>query len=70
LDGSCRTPIAGLAEWNGAQINFRGEILAPDGARRLTTARTGPTEGLVAAAQDAARELLVEAGADFFTERK
>lgn len=31
LDGSCRTPIAGLAELDGAKIRFRGQILLPDG---------------------------------------
>src|SRR6266436_4185554 len=27
LDGSCRTPIAGLAEMDGANLLFRGEVL-------------------------------------------
>jgi hydroxymethylbilane synthase len=32
LDGSCRTPIAGLAGIENNHIRFRGEILAPDGS--------------------------------------
>jgi hydroxymethylbilane synthase len=32
LDGSCRTPIAGLAEIRDGQLFFRGEVLAPDGS--------------------------------------
>jgi hydroxymethylbilane synthase len=32
LDGSCRTPIAGLARMDGARLIFRGEVLAPDGS--------------------------------------
>lgn len=69
LDGSCRTPIAGLAEWNGDRITFRGEILTPDGRRRIQTARVGEPDAMVEAAREAAREALLEAGADFFTER-
>jgi hydroxymethylbilane synthase len=37
LDGSCRTPIAGLAEWNGAMLSFRGEVIAPDGSGAVGT---------------------------------
>lgn len=32
LDGSCRTPIAGLAEIKNGTLFFRGEVLAPDGS--------------------------------------
>lgn len=32
LDGSCRTPIAGLAEVRGDTLTFHGEVLAPDGS--------------------------------------
>lgn len=66
LDGSCRTPIAGLATLSGTQMEFHGEILTPDGRRRLTTALTGAPETLADKAREAARKLLVEAGADFF----
>jgi hydroxymethylbilane synthase len=31
LDGSCRTPIAGLATIDGNTLTFTGEVLAPDG---------------------------------------
>ncbi len=31
LDGSCRTPIAGLARLDGTRLCFRGEVIAPDG---------------------------------------
>jgi hydroxymethylbilane synthase len=34
LDGSCETPIAGLAELDGGTIWLRGEILRPDGSER------------------------------------
>ena len=32
LDGSCRTPIAGLARIEGKRLFFRGEVIAPDGS--------------------------------------
>jgi hydroxymethylbilane synthase len=32
LDGSCRTPIAGLARVDGGTLSFKGEVLAPDGS--------------------------------------
>jgi hydroxymethylbilane synthase len=32
LDGSCRTPIAGLATVAGRALSFHGEVLAPDGS--------------------------------------
>ena len=32
LDGSCRTPIAGLATIEGHTLSFHGEVLAPDGS--------------------------------------
>lgn len=32
LEGSCRTPIAGLARINGDRLSFRGMILKPDGS--------------------------------------
>src|SRR5262249_12491223 len=31
LDGSCRTPIAGLAKIQDGKIRFDGEVLTPDG---------------------------------------
>jgi hydroxymethylbilane synthase len=34
LDGSCRTPIAGLAERRGTRIFLRAEVTAPDGSIR------------------------------------
>jgi hydroxymethylbilane synthase len=32
LDGSCRSPIAGLATLDGRELYFGGEVLAPDGS--------------------------------------
>ena len=35
LDGSCRTPIAALAEIIDGRLNFRGEVIAKDGSMRF-----------------------------------
>ena len=66
LDGSCRTPIAGLAEKVGDQIRFRGEIIRPNGSERLTTERAGPAGDAAAMGSDAAAELRKRGGGDFF----
>jgi hydroxymethylbilane synthase len=38
LDGSCTTPIGGLAEFADGRLRFRGEVLAPDGSGFADTA--------------------------------
>jgi hydroxymethylbilane synthase len=38
LDGSCRSPIAGLALLSGNTLSFRGEVIAPDGSGTAATA--------------------------------
>ncbi len=65
LDGSCRTPIAGLAEVSGNVIRFRGEILTPDGKQRLSTERRGSAQTALRLGEEAAAELLHRAGPDF-----
>jgi hydroxymethylbilane synthase len=67
LDGSCKTPIAGLAQLAAPdRLVFRGQILAPDGHRAHATRREGPPETAIAMAEDAAAELIALAGPDFF----
>ncbi len=41
LDGSCETPIAGLAVIAGDELWLRGEILRPDGSEAIAGARRG-----------------------------
>ena len=69
LDGSCRTPIAGLAELGGGRLLFRGMILTPDGRQRHEARREGRPEQAIALSEDAAAELLATAGPDFFAAR-
>lgn len=66
LDGSCQTPIAGLAEIDGDRMTLRGEILRPDGSQRLAGSREGAAGDGPAMGRDLARELLDRAGAGFF----
>ena len=67
LEGSCRTPIAGLAELTAdGTIRFRGMILSPDGTRCLETSREGPPERALVMGEEAGQELLDRAGPDFF----
>lgn len=65
LDGSCRTPIAGLAQLDGERLRFRGMILSPDGAKVFESERVGAAGEATALGEDAASELLQHAGADF-----
>ena len=66
LDGSCRTPIAGLAELDGAKLHFRGEIIRPDGSECLTTQRSGSHDDAAEMGRDAAAELRARGGSGFF----
>ncbi|MEM9045708.1 MAG: hydroxymethylbilane synthase [Pseudomonadota bacterium] len=66
LDGSCRTPIGGLAELEGNELWFRGEIIRPDGSERLATERRGAIVDAAQMGHDAAEELRAQAGTGFF----
>ena len=66
LEGSCRTPIAGLAELRDGTLHFRGEILTPDGTQCHATQRAGNPQSALQLGDAAARELLERAGPDFF----
>jgi len=67
LDGSCRTPIAGLAVLGaGGRLEFRGEILSPDGRQAFETTRAGPAGEAEALGRAAGEELVAQAGPAFF----
>ncbi|QFT61162.1 Porphobilinogen deaminase (plasmid) [Sulfitobacter sp. THAF37] len=66
LDGSCETPIAGLAMLEGGTLHLRGEVLRPDGSEALDDATSCPVEDGAQAGHDMARRLLERAGAGFF----
>lgn len=62
LDGSCRTPIAGLARLNGDQLAFTGEIISPDGSETGRAERKSSAGDAVAIGTSAADEVLANAG--------
>lgn len=66
LDGSCETPIAGLAELDGDQLRLRGEVLRPDGSESLAGERSGPIADGAEMGRILAQELLDRAGPKFF----
>lgn len=66
LDGSCETPIAGLATLDGDILHLRGEVLRPDGSQAITGERRGPIEQGAQMGRDLAQELLRNAGDGFF----
>jgi hydroxymethylbilane synthase len=66
LDGSCRTPIGGLATLDDGRLRLRGEIIRPDGSERLTTERLGLAADAAALGADAAAELRSRGGDGFF----
>lgn len=66
LDGSCETPIAGLAVLEGREIALRGEVLRPDGSEAIDDALRCPVEDGADAGREMAAKLLDQAGAGFF----
>lgn len=70
LDGSCRTPIAGLARKTpDGRLTFRGLVAAPDGSKVFQTSREGgATEAeAYAMGKEAGEQLKADAGPSFFT---
>ncbi len=66
LDGSCRSPIAALAEpLGGDGFRFRGEILSTDGRAVFRIEREGKAAALDQLATDAAEALKGQAGETF-----
>ncbi|MBS1303055.1 hydroxymethylbilane synthase [Loktanella sp. SALINAS62] len=66
LDGSCETPIAGLALLDGDTLSLRGEILRHDGSRVLVDSDSGPIAKGPDMGRAMATRLLAEAGEGFF----
>lgn len=66
LDGSCRTPLAGLAKIDGDHLSFRGMILSPDGREVHEIGADGKAEDAVALGADAGARIRDKAGPAFF----
>ena len=66
LDGSCQTPIAGLAELDGGMLRLRGEILRPDGSETLQDEANAPIEDGATLGAEMAARLRGQTGPGFF----
>jgi hydroxymethylbilane synthase len=66
LDGSCQTPIAGLAVLHGDQLTLEGQILRIDGSDQVSGEISGAVKDGAALGQKLAAELLERSGGDFF----
>jgi hydroxymethylbilane synthase len=67
LDGSCKTPIAALAEFEGdGTLHLRGMVIRPDGTELHETERRGAAGDAEAMGRDAGEELRRTAGEGFF----
>ncbi len=67
LDGSCETPIAGLAEFKNESLRFRGEILKTDGSEVYSDEQVVSKEDATLVGIEMAHKLLSQAGNDFFS---
>ena len=65
LDGSCRTPIAGLAELNEQRLTLEGLLLKPDGSSEIRSRREGSIGDAEALGTELGRELRRCAGPGF-----
>lgn len=66
LDGSCQTPIGGLAELDGGTLRLRGEILRTDGTEVLVDDATATISDGPDLGRSMAKRLLTQAGPHFF----
>jgi hydroxymethylbilane synthase len=66
LDGSCRTPIAGHASFEGGRLRLEALVARPDGSVCLRTTRQGAPADGHRLGRDAGLELKARAGPDFF----
>ncbi|MGH6825486.1 hydroxymethylbilane synthase [Methyloceanibacter sp.] len=67
LDGSCRTPIAGLAEIADGLLRFRGLVLTPDGTEWHEIEQRGAPSDAASIGASSGRELLELAGPNFLS---
>jgi len=65
LDGSCRTPIAGLAELDSDRLTLEGLLLKPDGSAEIRAHATGSIGDAEALGTELGGELRRRAGPGF-----
>lgn len=66
LDGSCRTPIAGLATCHGEELHFHGVILTPDGQTEHAIEVSGRLADAETLGRQAGEKVRQAAGPGFF----
>lgn len=66
VDGSCRTPIAGLAVSDGERVTFRGIVLRPDGSEFHEVSEAGLAEKATGIGLAAGEALRSRAPVDMF----
>ena len=66
LDGSCRTPIGGLAQKNNEEFKFMGEIISVDGQEKIYDVWQGDWTMAEEIGREAGRELKSRGGKNFF----
>ena len=67
LDGSCRTPIAALAEIDaGGRLTLQARIIRPDGTQYHEARLSGAVADAARIGQEVGARLRAEAGPDFF----
>ena len=67
LSGGCSTPIAALAEIEEGDLYFRGNILTPDGSKKVEIEKILPMEKSMNIGKTAAEELLADGGEEIIT---
>ncbi len=65
LDGSCRTPIAGLARAEGPDVRFHGLVALPDGSQSHEIRLDGAVSDAQAIGRDAGAQVISKAGPEF-----
>jgi hydroxymethylbilane synthase len=66
LDGSCQTPIAGLAVIEGSSLKFTGQVLRTDGSESISETAHCNIEDGPDLGREMARNILAKAGPNFF----
>ena len=66
LDGSCRTPIGGLAQKNNDELKFMGEIISADGKEKIYDVWQGDWAMAEEIGREAGREIKSRGGKNFF----
>jgi len=66
LDGSCRTPIGGLAQKKDEEFKFMGEIISADGKEKIHDVWQGDWAMAEEIGREAGREIKSRGGKNFF----